>query len=131
MNPHGRPSIRRDAALATGLSALLCAATLPWLPPGTLGSVALAWALNAGLSFGVLILIPRALGPDTTRFLIFGLGAQIVRLVILIALFALALASEKSSRLGFVSAGLVGYFVHLFAEIAWLAHRAAAAPAKT
>lgn len=104
-------------------SALLSAFLLRWLPAASHLDVVWAWVLTGGLSAVGYALTPHAIGTDSTRFLVFGLGGQLVRLGVLVACITLLTSLENSSPLGFVSAAMLGYFVHLFAEIAWLVRR--------
>lgn len=104
-------------------SALLSAFLLRWLPASVRWDVLWAWVLTGGLSAAGYFLTPHAIGADSTRFLVFGLGSQLLRIGVLVLCITLLTLSENSSSLGFVSAALLGYFVHLFAEIAWLVRR--------
>lgn len=102
-------------------SALLSALAVRWLPDARPVEALLGWLLTGALAAAGYFFLPRALGPDTTRFLVFGLGNQFIRLGLLLACFVLLTWTEKTSTLGFVSSGLISYFTHLFAEISWLA----------
>jgi hypothetical protein len=121
MNNGSTPSFWPGWGVACVISALVSALVLRWLPEVSRIEAQVGWALTCALAATGPFLLPRALGPDSTRFLVFGLGNQLLRFGLLLACFVALTWTEKSSALGFVSSGLVSYLVHLFAEITWLA----------
>lgn len=93
----------------------------PILLPGLdRGGVAAGWILASTLAAPGYFWLARAIGQDTTRFLLYGLGSQVARFLLLLVFFTLSTWLKKTSTLGFVTGGLVGYIAHLFAEIVWL-----------
>ena len=114
------------------LSALLATLILRWQADARPLAILLGWVLTGGLAATSYLFLPLAIGQDTTRFLLLGLGSQLLHLGVLMTCFAaLSWQAEKTSFLGFVSSSLVGYFTHLFAEVAWLARWRTEAPVKT
>ena len=110
---------------ATLLSALLTLIQWQLAPEVSRLGSALGWLLAAGVAAPGYLLVPHALGKDSTRFLLFGLVGQLVRLGLLLILFTYVILAKNFSFLGFVSCGVMGYGAHLFAEVAWLARRPA------
>lgn len=110
---------------ATLLSALLTLVQWHLAPEVSRWEGALGWLLAAGVAATGYLLLPHALGTDSTRFLVFGLVGQLVRLGLLLTLFAYVILAKNFSFLGFVSCGVMSYGAHLFAEVAWLARRSA------
>ncbi len=109
---------------ATLLTALLTILHLRFAPEANRWEGTLGWLLASGVAAAGYLLLPRALGPDSTRFLLFGLVGQLVRMGLLLTLFSYVILAKNFSFLGFVSCGVMSYVAHLFAEVAWLARRA-------
>ncbi len=114
-------------SMATLLSALLTLLQWHLAPEVSHWGSALGWLFASGVAAIGYFFLPRALGTDSTRFLLFGLVGQLVRLGLLLTLFAYVILFKNFSFLGFVSCGVMSYVAHLFAEVAWLARRTATA----
>ena len=82
--------------------------------------LASAWVLTALHGSGAWVINRRALNPDTTRFLLWGVGINGVRVLLLLATILMVHWLGVGHFQPFLVTTLIGYFCFLFSEVSAL-----------